>query len=474
MTPTRSLLAASLLLLTPSHAQPPLLNSQLITQNSKLNETAFPQPSTTHQPQATVQQPPPTPSATDHVKPQVTSVSLTSYDAEKVVFTVGLSVVSDRALTLDSIDVTQLRLNTLPVFASPLAGPIQLLPGKPWVPATPLTVTVYLRDIVSMQPLSDALQSSSVLIEGELFARVQLKLIERLAMREGSASVPVKLHEQVPLEVPGGALGKMSAQLLLTAADAALKQVRGPAQTLAGGLPQRVLAENAAAIVSIRSTYRIADTAAHTETEATWHGMGFFTGPRTLVTVAEALEPWAFDPELALALRDGRYTIVPNSLHLEATTGASPHTLQLGTDLTAAHLRGLKKHEIVEPRETGGVVKAQVAERAGPHNIAILTVTGPWTSTTPLAASSLQSPTTGPWPETIALRPAPSPTPTGPTLDPIQLPAALDSSRIKLGSLVDATVFGSPLLGPDGILGMVQDENSALPWPDLHKELPQN
>jgi hypothetical protein len=42
--------------------------------------------------------------------------------------------------------------------------------------------------------------------------------------------------------------------------------------------------------------------------------------------------------------------------------------------------------------------------------------------------------------------------------------AYLDHGRIHLGVKIDSTVFGSPIIAPDGIIGMVQDESSGIAW----------
>jgi hypothetical protein len=42
--------------------------------------------------------------------------------------------------------------------------------------------------------------------------------------------------------------------------------------------------------------------------------------------------------------------------------------------------------------------------------------------------------------------------------------AYLDHGRIRFEVSVDSTVLGSPIIASDGIVGMVQDESSGIPW----------
>ena len=45
--------------------------------------------------------------------------------------------------------------------------------------------------------------------------------------------------------------------------------------------------------------------------------------------------------------------------------------------------------------------------------------------------------------------------------------ATLDRGRIRFAVNVDSTVFGSPIIAADGIIGMVQDESSGIPWSEI-------
>lgn len=398
-----------------------------------------------------------------HVHTDITGVSLASLNTDKATVSVGISVTADRDLDLSEIRVSRLRLNTMPVFAAPMAGPIHLTKNQTWVSPQPLTVTVYLRDMASLEPLMKALDTGTLLVEGEVTVRIELGRVQRMMMFSSQATVPVKLHQEVKLEVPGGQFGKAGAELLLSGADAALTQLKGPVQGIAGGLRMKVRDSDLPRVATIVSTYDLMDPAGKI-TPMTWSGVGFFVDPHRMVTVAEALEPWLFDPEVELAIRSNEVKVRPGSLHLIASSANNAARWELGKELTAGTGQSQKKLQMVMPKDGSAMpTKAQVAVREEPRNLVVLTLAGSGPALGPVVAPEIAAES---WDQVAVFRGAHSG-----AIEILLLPAHSENGRIQLGSQVDSDIFGSPLIGPEGIVGIVQDEGVALPWAEAIKAL---
>ncbi|SNT19502.1 hypothetical protein SAMN05421770_10580 [Granulicella rosea] len=395
-----------------------------------------------------------------HVHTEITGVSLASLASDKATVAVGLALTSDRDLDLGEIRVARLRLNGLPVFAAPMPGPIHLAKSQTWTAPEPLRVTVYLRDVASLEPLISAIDTGTLLVEGEVTARIELGRMQRLMMFSSQASVPVRLHQEVKLDIPGGQFGRAGAEMLLSGANAALTRLKGPVQGMEGGLRAKVRDADLPRVATIVSTYELVDAAGKT-TPMRWTGIGFFVDSRRLITVAEALEPWLFDPEVELAIKSNEVKVRLGSLRLVAATSAGQW--ELGKELSANAGPTQKKMQIVMPRD-GAVlpVRAEVAVRAEPRNLAVLTLKAEGPAIAPLITPEVAES----WEQVAVFRGAREG-----SIEILLLPAHSENGRIHLDAPVDSSVFGSPLIGPTGIAGIVQDEGQAVPWAEAVKVL---
>jgi len=408
-----------------------------------------------------------------HVHPEVTGVSLDTIDSDKAVLNVGLNVTADRDLDLDQIKVTRLRLNGMPVFASPLQGPIHLVAKTPWAAPKPLQITIYLRDLTSIDPLATAVNTGTLTVDGEVFAQIKLGFMARMALMSSNALVPVKLHQEVKLEIPGGSFGKMGAGMLLQGAGVALAQMKGKVDGLAGGLRATVRGAQLPRVAAITTSYSVQDSSGKI-TRMVWNGTGFLLDAHHLVVVAEALEPWEFDPDLQLAVKAKLVKVNPdNSLGIVAEIpgeSGPPQALNLGRELSIVTRGSLKSHEVMVPSEKGGMpVKAQIADRTAAPNVAILSVSSDAFVRT--VATEVSVDTASHWDQVAVLRPAHGEDTRMNETEILLLPAKLQDGRISLGTSVDSDVFGSPIFSADGLVGVVQDEASGLAWPEAAKTL---
>lgn len=402
------------------------------------------------------------------------ALSLQDIDTEKIAFALKLSVDAKQDLNLDQVTLANLHLNGLPVFAAPLQIPIHLNKGQKTELPQPILVTIYLHDIDSTKPLSQALDDGFATLDGELYLSVHLSTIAKIMLRSSQAVVPMKLQQKVPVAVPGGAISKAAALAVLAAGDVALQHLRvglTMSEGLWPGLRRDVRQQYALASFAVAVTYSVKD-ARGTEVPLTWSGVAFRVSPTQIVLPYEALEPWNFDPDIATALQSGVYTLEPDTFRLSVwpsgQAAPSPLTpdggLQLGKQLRAAVPARQTTTQVMIPTHSRLPQKGKLDVRTSNSNITVLSSTEALPPVPPTKFAGDALPTH--WDEVALLR---FPRLGSGTLTPevIVTSATLDHGRIRLAVNVDSTVFGSPIIAADGIIGMVQDESSGIPWSEI-------
>jgi hypothetical protein len=416
--------------------------------------------------------PDPTSKAQDRAQPltvECVDLSLNQIDSEKVTFALKMVIDAGQELDLDQVTLANIHFNGLPVFAAPLEGPIHLLKGQRVDLPQPILLTVYLRDITSTKPLSQALLDGFATLDGEVYVSVHLSAIAKIVLRSFQAIVPMKLKQKVPVAVPGGALTKAAALTVLEAAEVTLKHVLAGVSASQGiwpGLRHDILQQYAPAAFAVAVTYSLSD-ASGKEVPLSWSGIAFRISPAQLVLPYEALEPWSFDPDTAAAIQSGTYTLEPNTFKLtvwptgQAAPMAAGDGLQLGKQLQGIAAKGQATRQVVFLNNSHLPQKGKLDVRASNNNVAFLkaTETLPATPMPKIASSSVAAQ----W-DTVALLRFPRLGSEKLTPEVILTSAYLDHGRIHLAIKVDSTVFGSPIIAPDGIIGMVQDESSGIPW----------
>jgi len=401
-------------------------------------------------------------------------MALHQIDTDKIVFGLKLVANAGQELNLDEVTLANLHFNGLPVFAAPLPGPIHLIKGQEVELPQAVLLTIYLHDVNSTKPLSQALQDGFATLDGELYVSVHLSLIAKLVLGSFQAVVPMRLQQKVAVSVPGGTLSKTAAVAVLEAADVAIKHLLAGVSATQGiwpGLRHEVLQQYAPATLAVAVTYSLTDMKGN-EVPLTWSGVAFRVSPTRIVLTDEAMEPWSFDPEIAMAIQSGTYKLQPNtykiSLWSSGLAAPGPLTtdggLQVGKQLHAAALPRQATTSVMMLANSHLPQKAKVDVRAGSNNIAFLTATEALPDIPTLRIAP--DPPATPW-QSVALLRFPRLGSDKLTPEVILTSAYLDHGRIRLGVNVDSSVFGSPIIAPGGIVGMVQDESSGIPWSEI-------
>jgi hypothetical protein len=139
--------------------------------------------------------------------------------------------------------------------------------------------------------------------------------------------------------------------------------------------------------------------------------------------------------------------------------GADPALTLNGASLASA-LRG-SPEKIQMISTVGGLGKIQVLRRATPGAFAILPVSAQLCSAGLIAAPAAVIGAEK-WDRAAVYRARIDSSTGRRTVENLALKATRDGNTIRLSDPVDSSVFGSPIVTPDGVIGIVEDERTGI------------
>lgn len=426
---------------------------------------------------------------------KVEKVSMRSLSATELILSLDVSVESRRSLALDEVSIDDLRLNGMPLYAQPMRKEVALAAGKSIDLSDPLQITVYLRDLASTAPIQQAIQSGQVALAGEAIAVVRLSGLARMAMMESRMTVATPIDSSIPFTLPGGDLARMAALALLRASDTGVKML-GASKGLASTLGLRPPDAPVPAIALLAATYNLADSAGNLQAE-TWTGVGVCLGGGWIATVREAVEPWEFDPRVKARLARKEASVAKKSYDLgawaagasilkpsiadspgvedSASSDSASRPIASVSSLASMGGQTLAKNQleiaavgaeaserIVDVDAQGHPAKEKIEARDARGNIALLRARGSELCATAVAAGA----TTTASPDAVTVFRFPLGL-LGRTAaaEAVNMPVNLQQGRLSLAQQLDSSAYGSPILGANGLAGLVQDSDSGLEWP---------
>ncbi len=405
---------------------------------------------------------------------QVKEVNLSEIDTSHVKLAVDLNLTAAQSATFENLRLCSLRLNGLPVFAAPLNQEIVLKKGVPTA-LPPLYVTVLFRDLHTVAPLRRMIENQSVRIEGEMVAGVRLTTVEKLALHTQHPTVELDLSQEVPAAVGGSALERGVALSILEVIDSGLLATAAANKYIPGTKPQwiRDLEANVPAnLFAVESSYAL--TEGDTNYPVVSLLLGFRVAPGPVVTAAEALAPWKYDAEFLAEVQSGAAKLVKNSQEIQLRPVGLGDPLRLSAKDFTVDARGASEEDNLIAVGNGGHGKIQVLRRASPASLAVVTLRAPASPDLPAgqAAGMATGPVSGlsaapaavaaqdAWEHVAVFRLREDAVTKKPSVEVLQLGARRDGQGIQLTEPVDAAVFGSPIVTPDGVIGLVQDEQA--------------
>jgi hypothetical protein len=386
---------------------------------------------------------------------EVKNVSIAAFSASHVEVGVTLTLVPTQSVTLKDIQLCALRLNGLPVFAAPLDQAVALEKGQA-MELPQISISIFFRDLTSARPLREMIEKQSVHVQGELESSVELGLLGRLALHSQHPKVVVPISQDVAVEVGGTALERSLALGVLSAIDSQMEN-NGPADRVLDGLRPAWIREIETAtqpsLYVVESSYTLSQESTPYPVSAV--ALGFRTASGKIATPAEMLSPWKYDIEFQSALASGAVKLVKKSeeLTVQPLAGSSPALSLDHGDFSAQELGTPEIDKLTAVGKTRDQV--QVFRRDSPSTLAVLTAhatAAPGLTAAPASVLSQDS-----WDTIVVFRLRKGAGPGGRVVEPLPIAARRDGNSIHLLQPVDDAVYGSPIVTPQGVIGIVQD-----------------
>jgi len=403
---------------------------------------------------------------------KVKEVGLAEIDISHIKLSVDLNLTATQSVTMESLRIGSLHINGLPVFAAPLNQEIVLKKGVPTA-LPPLYVTVLFRDLHTVEPLKRMIQNQTVKIEGNVVASVQLNMIEKLALHTQHPTVEITLSQDVPAALSISIFERSVALSILGVIDSGLQATVASGQ-LVPGRPAWIHdleAQAPASLYAVESSYALTQAGANFPVVSL--SLGFRIASSKVVTSAESEAPWKYDAEFLTAVQSGSAKLVKNSpeILLRPLTAGDP--LRLSAKDFTVETRGSTEGDNLIAVSGDKHAKIQVLRRASPNSLALLTLAAPPAATavaapgaSGLAAAMATVTAKDSWEQVAVFRLREDEATKKPTVELLTMAARRDGKGIQLSEPVDAAVFGSPIVTPDGVIGLVQDEQTGAFLPD--------
>ncbi len=387
----------------------------------------------------------------------VRSVTIGHIDDTHLGLQLSLSLTPARSVSLAGLDLRALRINGIPVAAEPLRESLTLTAGKAlYLP--PLAVSVFYRDLRNTDALRDIVTGGKAHLQGEMIAALNLSFFEKLAVHTSAPTFYASFAENVPVVV--GPIQRQAALLLFSVMDRALDGDTGLLARFPGlrsPWSRSLYAVGEANLVEVSSGYTVEDRHTRTTFPAMLTQLGFRLHSGVVIATAEIQEPWTFDPEFETHLSAGDVRIA---------RGASVAVRRVSMDRTAAvpeavavdvSSRGKAETDVRLVKD--GRTRIKVHRRASPGALTLLRVqdapegTG-WLAVPPDVAAASE------WTKVAVFRLLQGTSGKPPAFDVVELSAERVGNTIRLSQPLDPSAFGSPILTPQGVLGIVQDERA--------------
>lgn len=392
-------------------------------------------------------------------------------DSSHARIAVDLAASANRNVTIENLRLTGLRLNGLPVYAEPLSQPIELVHGKETA-LPPIYVTIQTRDLTSVAPLRAMIENQSVRVQGQVVAALKMNFLDKLALHTEHPRVSFPVAQDVPVAFGSTPLARQAALGVLTVIEFGMQGTAAARKNLPGLESAWVhdLEEQANAnLVQVESRYVLKQH--DTRYPVILDQFGFRLTSGRIITTAEAKTPWAYDPEFLTKIKSGEAKLEKKETEVQlrstarAAAGDTP-LLLTHKDFTIEERGSAEKDPLIiqkgqkdQQDEQADFGKIELRRRASPNSLVVITLAAPPAAGGYTAAPAAIAGQDG-WERVAIYRLIPDGSSGKPTIEVVQLSARRDGQGIHLSEPVDSSFYGSPIMVPEGVLGIVQDEQA--------------
>lgn len=402
----------------------------------------------------------------------VKHASMVEVDSSHVRIAVDMVTTPARSVTVESVRLTGLKLNGLPVYAEAIRQSLDLVKGKETA-LPPIYVTARMRDLTTVAPLRQMIENQSVHVDGQIIASIKMSFLQKLALHTEHPRVSVPISQDVALSVGSSPFERQAALGVLTLVEMGLRgrAVAGAISDLESPWFRELKSEAATNLFQVESSYKLRQRDA--DFPVINDQLGFRVASGQIITTAEAREPWAYDGEFLSKIKSGDVKLDKKSLDMQLhATGRreSSAALQMSHGDFSVDPRGdVDKEDLIVkkvPKESKNADKnskdefatVTVRKRASPNALSVITLQAASSRggfhAAPATVAQQDS-----W-DKVALYRLVIDAQNKPSIEVIEISARRDGRAIHLDEPVDPSFYGSPIIVPEGVLGIVQDEQS--------------
>jgi trypsin-like peptidase len=260
----------------------------------------------------------------------------------------------ERAATVERVHFQDVRLNGLPVSIKPLDQEFKLSQTAEVDLPAPLEVSVLFADLDSIAPLRDLIQQDKLKITGHSFFEIKLNPLGKVFLRSQRLVLPVDLNEEVPLQLFAKDSPVQAGAIKL------LEMISDPTSIPGLALAREHLAKLEAdrslnavgkgSLYLVNCDYVLRDPATGQSQKFSQSGTAFaISADGKLLTAKRVLQPWKFDPEIALLLARNHLEVDQAHYGVTAWPGGSRVLTPEGSpDITGAFSTERKTLEVVK------------------------------------------------------------------------------------------------------------------------------
>jgi hypothetical protein len=394
------------------------------------------------------------PAASVHVE----NVSLENVQSDRLLLNAHLSLDPKRSATLDGVSFSSMRLNDMPVYIAPIHEKFEM--KKDVLLALPeVEITVYYRDLANLDSVHNVIEEEKVRLAGQISAAIQANLLEKLALHSMHPKIVLPFSKEMPITIPGGAIGRTAALAVVDVAQGA----SGPAGQILGSiLPGQngtwrsdLNSHQVQHLLLIHTTYTV--VADKTNYPMEFDQLGFWVGPSTVLIPEEAVRPWEFDPEAGMQFADRKAHVDKSSIDIrvQPLSSAANSAWSLSQGDFKIEFEGEPEND--KFTVASSISPIELRQRASAGNYALLRFRDGIQGKPVQMTNSAQTE----WDRFGIFRLVRASSGGALQVEVVFLPGTLDGRQLHFGEQIDDSAFGSPVFTPDGVIGMVQDESAA-------------
>ncbi len=388
----------------------------------------------------------------------VKSTKVTELTASGVRFAVDLSIVPSRNVTVEKVRLGALSFNGIPVFADPISQTLVWTKGNEFDLPT-INLTIHFANLMSVDPIREMLEKELLHVQGQIVVGIKATWTERLALHTEHPQVSIPLRQDVHVAFAQSSMERKAELGLLNLLEMGLKSglVAGSSAALDPQWKRDKVKLAANALVLARTSYRLKPRSGEgDDSEIALEQLGFWLAAGPIVTTAEIRTPWEYEPELLARIHAGMLKIVPKATDISIQSpqvGAHLNLKLSNKDFTIDEQGKPATEQLVVEDVHNANVK--VRRRTSPGSYSVLA------GAPHVAEGFAAAPETvlkaGRWEKLLVFRLVPAGTP---WFEALELAAHSEGDWIVFDGPVDPSAFGSPIIAPEGVLGIVQDEGS--------------